>query len=168
MLEEAKNLRTTSQALPFIRLSYGQSTRYMWSDDAGIAHTIYQADGGEQGDPMMPLLFCLGIRRALSEVAAKLRPEEEPAAYLDDIYAVCEPNRVADIFGFLEEALQRHAGISLNLGKTRCWNSAGVPPPRVEELGHEAWSPGGIVILGTPVGTPEFVDAKLQERLQKT
>ena len=29
-------------------------------------HTIPQGEGGEQGDPLMPLLFCLGQHPALS------------------------------------------------------------------------------------------------------
>ena len=33
--------------------------------------------GGEQGDPMMPLLFSIGIQQALEEVAAAMLPREQ-------------------------------------------------------------------------------------------
>ena len=32
---------------------------FVWEDDTGEVHTIPQGEG-EQGDPLMPLLFCLG------------------------------------------------------------------------------------------------------------
>ena len=47
----------------------------------GTAHTISQADGGEQGDPLMPALYSLGVRDALAEVQAGLEPNELLLAY---------------------------------------------------------------------------------------
>ena len=41
------------------------------------------------------------------------------------------------------------------------------PPPDIESLGPEAWSPDGVVTLGTPVGSAEFTQKKLDERLEK-
>ena len=38
-------------------------------------------------------------------------------------------------------------------------------PPGVEQVGLEAWSPEGLVVLGTPVGHAEFVQAKVSERV---
>ena len=35
-------------------------SEYLWEDDSGVTHSIPQGEGGEQGDAMMPLLFCLG------------------------------------------------------------------------------------------------------------
>ena len=112
-------------------------------------------------------MFCLGIRAALREVADALIPGEEVAAYLDDIYVACSAERLVPIFSVLRSALMRHAGISLNDAKTRVWNSAGQAPPGVHTLGPEAWSPDGVVILGTPVGKAEFVERKLEERFEK-
>ena len=34
--------------------------------------TVVQAEGGDQGDPLTPLLFSIGIQGALEEVAATL------------------------------------------------------------------------------------------------
>ena len=52
-------------------------------------------------------------------------------------------------------------------GKTRCRNRAGLCPQDVEELGPEVWSPRGVKVLGTPVGSDEFIrevsDARLEE-----
>ena len=44
---------------------------------SGGAHVVTQAEGGEQGDPLMPLLLSTGIQGALEEVAASLLPGEQ-------------------------------------------------------------------------------------------
>ena len=44
-------------ALPFVRKFYGQPSAYFWDDEMGDTQVIPQGEGGEQGDPLMPLLF---------------------------------------------------------------------------------------------------------------
>ena len=168
MLSKLASLPTASAILPFVRLSYSQPTQYVWTDDDGRDHEIAQGEGGEQGDPLMPLLFALGIHDALQAVSAHLRPGEDLAAFLDDVYVLCPPERVRTIYDALEAALA-DAGIELHSGKTRVWNKAGERPPGIADLGGEegAWSPEGVVLLGAPVGTPEFVRAHAAERLQE-
>ena len=58
--------------LPFVRMSYAQPSQYSWVDEEGRHRIINQAEGGEQGDPLMPLLFSIGIQQALEEVAAAM------------------------------------------------------------------------------------------------
>ena len=41
---------------------YGDASEYLWTDDEGNSHVIKQADGGEQGDPLMPALYAIGHR----------------------------------------------------------------------------------------------------------
>ena len=55
--------------LPFVRMSYAQPSQCSWVDEEGRHRIINQAEGGEQGDPLMPLLFSIGIQQALEEVA---------------------------------------------------------------------------------------------------
>ena len=45
--------------LPFVRMCYDRTSRYVWTDGAGVAHLITQGGGGEQGDPLIPALFVL-------------------------------------------------------------------------------------------------------------
>ena len=59
-------------ALPFVRLFYRSPSVYLWEDDAGTVHRIPQGEGGEQGDDLMPLLFCLGQYRALEAAQRQL------------------------------------------------------------------------------------------------
>ena len=46
---------------------------------------IPQIKGREQGDPLMPLLFCLSLHRALVAANARLHDGESLFAFLDDV-----------------------------------------------------------------------------------
>ena len=70
------------QIMPFVRQLYGPPSTHMWENEMGEVHDIAQGEGGEQGDPLMPLLFSLGQH-------ARLQDGERLFAYLDDIYAIC-------------------------------------------------------------------------------
>ena len=64
----------------------------------------------------MPLLFSV---RSLVGVQAQLESDEHLVAFLDDIYVVCRPSRVEEIFRIVEHQLKRHAGICVHLGKNQ-------------------------------------------------
>eukprot|EP00959_Pyramimonas_sp_CCMP1952_P010182 212872-Pyramimonas_sp.AAC.1 len=86
MLHGLAGLPAASSALPFYRMFHGPRSQYLWTDQHGDAHVVEQAEGGEQGDPLMPALFALGQHPALQEVQARLLPGEHLFAFLDDIY----------------------------------------------------------------------------------
>ncbi len=168
MLTKLYALPNTRFILPFVRMSYASPTRYRWHDDEGKGHDITQGEGGEQGDPLMPLLFALGIHDALEEVSRQLRPDEDLCAFLDDVYALASPERIRPIYELLQAAMRRHAGIELHAGKTKVWNRAGECPPNIADIGRDgAWCPAGLMVLGAPVGTDEFVKGKAAERLEE-
>ena len=152
--------------LLFVRSIYAQTTTCVWEDGTRVRHWIQQAEGGEQGDPLMPLLFSLGIHDSLCEVRNRLRPDDTLFAYLDDVYVSSPPNRTRDGYNLLEQQLLAGAGIQLHTGKTRVWNRAGTCSPGVEDLGQDVWSPDGIKFLGTPIGSPEFVHSFIERRLE--
>ena len=165
MLERLMHMPTAQAMLPFVRLSYGTPSRYSWVDADGRQRFVTQAEGGEQGDPLMPLLFSIGIHGALEEVASSIERGEQLCAFLDDIYVLCAHHRVVPLFKQLSESLERVAGIRLHQGKTRVWNAGGIPPEDVLELGRDAWQSHGLKVLGTPVGTRAFTSEKLRERV---
>ena len=139
--------------LPFVRLSYAQPSNYAWYNDEGERRFVTQAEGGEHGDPLMPLLFAIGIQGVLEEVATHLADGEQLCVFLDDVYLLCETARVEPLYKVLEEATMRVAGIQLHQGKTRAWNQAGIEPENIAEIGQEVWQPEGITVLGTPIGS---------------
>ena len=110
MLGRLARMPKARAILPFVRLSYASPSEYSWVDESGRSRTVHQAEGGEQGDPLMPLLFSVGIQDALEEVALSLHPGEQLCAYLDDVYLVCQPDRVVTLFEILSESLFTVAG----------------------------------------------------------
>ena len=165
-LQKLHTLPSLQGLLPFVRSVHARSITYVWEDGTGARHQIYQAEEGEQGDPLLLLLFSLGIHDSLCAVDERLRPEDKLFAFLDDVHVVSPPHRTRDGYNILEEQLWTGAGIQLHTGKTRVWNREGTCPPGVEELGDEVWSPSGIKILGTSIGSPEFVRTIIAKRLE--
>ena len=102
--------------LPFVRLFYGNPSTFLWGNDFGGVHSVLQGEGGEQGDPLMPMLFSLGQLAALMAVAARLRDGERLFAFLDDLCIITSHNIL------LEENVVSHK----NQGKTRIWNRGGI------------------------------------------
>ena len=70
---------------------------FLWEDDLGGVHSVLQGEGGEQGDPSMPMLFSLGQHAALMAVAARLREGERLFVFLDDLYIVTSPDRTVEV-----------------------------------------------------------------------
>ena len=74
--------------LPLVRALYSTESRFYWFDDEGHRHTVCQAEGGEQGDPLMPALYSLAQHDSLVEADGSLLPQERLLSFLDDLYIV--------------------------------------------------------------------------------
>ena len=93
---------------------------------------VQQGEGGEQGDPIIPMLFALGQHSALVAISERL--QELLFAFHDDLHIKSSPNRAVECSHILCQELWRHCRISLNNGKTRLWNRAGLFPQGCEVL----------------------------------
>ena len=122
MLRGVSGVSGGQRAILFMRMFYGEPSVYLWEDDHGVVHNIHQAEGGEQGDALMPLHFALGQHAALVAVQSKFIPEEKLMAFLDDIYVVIRPERIGAVYVSLQNELLAHSGIRIHGGKTRVWN----------------------------------------------
>ena len=167
MLEGFRSVHGGAETLPFVRMFHSSPSRHLWEDQEGVVHTIDQGEGGEQGDPPMPLLFSLGQHGALESVQRSFRDGERMLAYLDDIYIVTSPDRVGVVIASLQEQLFRHARIRLHGGKTQVWNRAGIRPVACDVLEQIAsqtcqWSHRASRCWETPLGHPEFVASHLE------
>ena len=136
MLQALRDVSPT--ALPFVRQFYCNPSRYLLEDDEGVVHEIDQGEGGEQGDPLMPLLFSLGQHAALRAVQRQLLPGELVLAYLDDIYVITTPDRVLAVYNLLQAELWRHARIRVHDGKTQVWNKSGMRPRGCDTIDRAA------------------------------
>ena len=164
--------------------SFASSTvpsTFLWQDDSGDIHEIHQGEGGEQG--YAQALFCLGQHNALAAVQQELVGNERLFAFHDDIYVTCSPGRVFPIFNTLRRELWMHSRIQIHLGKTQVWNRRGVEPPGWQRLAADAQSYDsdavvcrgdrtlplenqGLLVLGTPLGSPEFVEMELESGIK--
>ena len=84
--------------------------------------------GSNRATHLPPALYALGQHHALAQAATHLRDGELLAAYLDDVYIVCPPERAADPYTALMRSIAAHAGVAANQGKTRVYNRLGGPP----------------------------------------
>ena len=83
------------------------------------------------------------------------------------------PLRVGPLYAVLQEALNVHAGIQINAGKTQIWNRSGERPECVQcvgESGTSIQSQGDRMerdqFLDTPLGHPDFVVRHLEGVLE--
>ena len=68
--------------------------RATWEDEMEV-HDIVQGEKGEQGDPPKPALFALGQYETLQAISRGLLPSEKLFSFLDDIFIVAAPERLA-------------------------------------------------------------------------
>ena len=127
--------------LPYARWSYATASSYTCAIARGECHAIVQAEGGEQGDPLLPGLYSLAAHPALHDVQACLREREAVFAYLDDTYFVAAPKRIRELYAIVEDALWRHARVRLNAAKTQIWNAVGDEPADIRGLQADGGDP---------------------------
>ena len=135
-----ENRAHCSALIPFVRTAYAQPTSYEWKDQHGSRHQIWQHEGGEQGDPLMPLLFCLAVHNALTAIQDQLRPGECVFAFLDDIYVVSLPERTRAISSTLSpRSWARAQEWSYMRARPGCGTGRAIVPD-IEELGPDVWN----------------------------
>ena len=80
MLQALAEVEGANTCLPFVRQFYATTSTYIWHDHSGQPHEVLQAEGGEQGAPLMPALFSLGQRAALQTVHIMTFPWPQPTS----------------------------------------------------------------------------------------
>ena len=147
MLQGLAAVPEANRCIPFVRMFYAQPSAYIWHDNAGAARTILQAEGGEQGDPLMPALFSLGQRAALQRAQQELQEGEHLFAFLDDVYVLSQPARIRPIYDLLAHHLHAHARIrppqqrqTEDLERSRL-RAPKHPGPRSRRVGREPGPP---------------------------
>ena len=121
------------------------------------------------------LLFASAVfcNNQLRQPNATLEPGEALIAYFDDVYILTRPERARAAFDAVTRVIEDRAGIRRNMGKCVCWNAQrGDAAPGIAELGGEddkvwrgdgAAEERGLIILGNPVGTAEFIQHDTQK-----
>ena len=120
MLTELWQQQELRDLVPFVSMWLGRQSTFVWTDDAGDHHDIPQGEGGEQGDALMPALFCLAMKPALEEIQRRLQRGDIVLAYIDDVYVLTRPERAREAYNLVAEVLERTCNIQVNQGKLVC------------------------------------------------
>ena len=134
--------------------------------------------GQQQGDTLGPFLFCLGIQPIL-EAAHEKWPALLIRAICDDIHIAGADAEVAEAFDFVKTELEA-MGLVLKYGptKTSCWSPAFPQGTSAEDCAARALCSelpsavprlaGGMALLGSFVGTDEFVTRSALAQVENT
>jgi hypothetical protein len=130
----------------FVNFAYSQSTNLVISETSDY---LLSQEGVQQGDPLGPLLFAIGIQPLLwkfqTEFAAKLKLN---VWYLDDGTIGVDSCDVLACINFFQTVLPQF-GLTLNLHKTEVFNYK--PDPHFDALPKEVIRSEELVILGVPL-----------------
>ena len=101
---------------------YGRDSCFLWTDAEGVVHEVWQGEGGEQGDPLMPALYALAQHDSLARARSQLHPNDFLLAFLDDLYSVTSRSRARAAFDIVPRKVST-AGVQTHTGKLRLWSS---------------------------------------------
>ena len=160
------------EALSWVLTSYRAPSHLQYGDS-----TISSDRGFHQGDPLAGLLFSLNLQPVVETIEEEVPDLEVNAWFLDDGDQVGTP-----------EQLQKVVDIILREGPARgLILSTSTTVPALARPKTTLWSPGdlvstpedplergllrvrepGIILLGAPLGSPEYVREALKQKVEK-
>jgi hypothetical protein len=125
---------------------------------------IPSSSGVKQGDPIAMFYFCLTTYAALQ--TADSCSEAHVIAYADDIYITGPPWESMKAFFKLQDLLQP-LGLHLNPHKCELYCRQPMVGAILAEHCDIQNSSEGITVLGTPLGTPEYVHSTLHLKVEQ-
>jgi len=140
----------------------------------GLWESVKSSDGAQQGDPLGPFLFCVGIQPLLQEVHEEFRERMEAASgffifYIDDGYICAPPDIAKAVFDRLAERLAA-VGLQVNAAKTTVYSleplggSAGQQPvPGAKYMSRSRDE--GFDVLGGSLGSEVWIQSNLLHKI---
>jgi hypothetical protein len=133
----------TPTLLPFVAYCYCNPSSLLFEH-----HVIASASGVQQGDPLGPLLFCIGLAPLLEAIITEI-PEATSKWYLDDGTVVVKASESATLMKVLQE-VGGPLGLVLNTEKTTVHSLA-----------------DNFKTLGAAFGSPDFISTYAHRKLGK-
>ena len=147
----------------------------------GDMHEIPQGEGGEQGDPLMPMLFAMGQHRALEAVQRRLVTMKSCSRSWTMCTWFAHPRELLMFWQFWHRSFNvTHTSICTR-ARPKCGTEAvrsrkgieaitraarAVKPDAIVWRGETSLPPEeqGIKVLGAPIGHPAFVHKYLEKK----
>ena len=86
MSDSLDELPAAREMIPFLRMFYGQQSKFFVNGADDDVFEVLQGEGGEQGDALMPALFSVGLNLALRNARSSLELGKAAFAFLEDVY----------------------------------------------------------------------------------
>ena len=153
------------QLLPFVTWAYSNPSRLWVNGAPPDAPPLWSMAGVRQGDPLGPLLFALVLQAVLLKVRSD-HPDAPALAYLDDGTIMARVDAgVAACRTFIAEC----APHNLFPANHKCLTYSRTPAlaASAAEALQFTHSADGVVVVGTPIGSDEFVRAHASSKADK-
>ena len=148
-------LKHAHELFPFVHSAYSSSSSLFWGDKI-----IQSAEGVQQGDPLGPLLFCLGIHQMCTQLEAEIS-----LFYLDDGTL---GGKVDDLMHDLNVVEREGAEIGLQLNREKseivCAHPDTVNSILPSLQGAQVVEPAMASLLGSSIGDVSSVSDVLRSK----
>jgi hypothetical protein len=149
----------------FVEWAYGSQPLLFFEDEI-----LFRQTGLQQGDPLRPLLFAVGLLSLLLKLHQEVPILLLHAWYLDDGVFVGRLEDLLCILDLLKEA-SRDFELDLNLVKTTLWLHPSCRERADDQfdvdLGITESLDDGFELLGAPVGLPFFCRKLVSKQVNK-
>jgi len=142
--------------LTYFDWAYGRTTDINLQTGFTVAQSC---TGVRQGDPLGPLLFCLGLQAELS-AATSLKLKVDCYSLMDDITLFGDVSDVQKYLDYLALRLPT-IGLEISFSKSSIFSINPANRSRLEQF-NIPFSDTGLNILGCPVGKDAFVHEELK------
>ena len=155
------------ELVPFVRAFYLDTGQLIFNGLDGVTMLESAEGSGQQGDPIASFLYAIMTKPTWDAVALEFKDKSAVAVYADNGYFVVR-NQV-DIPAVLASIVARLAkvGLSVDMKQKEVFSFSGISASVNAALHPDVVRcQDGIIILGAPVGTLEFMRAEVKRNFE--
>jgi len=191
-LNEGDNIETVCEELrhmfQYFRAMRTTKSHLRYFDYLGNVLDAWGKTGGQQGDPLEMIIFCLSVHHLWGRTLAKHHQDACAVAYADDGYIKAKLSVALEVLSDIKHVLKEDAGLSLNFDSTQKSKTKflvkGISAadahaaamrmlaanPSLDHL-RPLLSPACFVVdgyigLGVPIGTDAFIQHFVKDKCQ--